>query len=216
MTIGITALIIGGVLGAYFAGSQWMMWGGHFGDEHGAHHHEMHSGGDEHWQEHMGGGPYGAGGLGPMSGMMADMMVESERAFITRMIPHHQEAVNTAREVLERGGTSDEIRELARGIIESQSAEIEDMKAWYEDWYGEAYEPTGEYEPMMRELKGLSGEELDRVFLTDMIRHHMGAIMMARSVQPYIEHSELETLTQNIVSSQSREIRQMRSYLGDL
>jgi len=40
--------------------------------------------------------------------------------------------------------------------------------------------------------------------------------MMARSVQPYIEHQELEKLTQAIVSSQSAEITQMRQMLKDL
>ncbi len=69
---------------------------------------------------------------------------------------------------------------------------------------------------MMRELANLSGVEIDRVFLEDMIGHHMGAIMMARSVQPYIEHDEIAELTQAIVSTQSAEIAQMRQMLQSL
>lgn len=157
------------------------------------------------------------GGSGAMNGsMMEGMMVESEREFLEGMIPHHQEAVDTSREVLERGGTTEEIRDLARHIIEVQKKEIADMKRWYAEWYGEEYEPTGEYEPMMRELENLSGAELDRVFLTDMIGHHMGAIMMVRSAEPYIEHAEVAELSRGIVSSQSREIMQMQSYLAQI
>jgi len=160
----------------------------------------------------------GGMGMGSMNGMdhMMNMMVSSEREFIEGMIPHHQEAVDTAKEVIARGGTTPEIRALVENIVVAQEAEIAQMKAWYRDWYGEEYADTGEYMPMMRDLNQLSGEALDRTFLEDMIMHHMGAIMMARSVQPYIEHSEIENLTQAIVTTQSDEIRLMRQLLGGL
>ena len=51
---------------------------------------------------------------------------------------------------------------------------------------------------------------LDRIFLHDMTMHHMGAIMMSRSVQPYIEHDVLRELTSNIIVNQSREIDTMQ------
>ena len=153
----------------------------------------------------------GTGGCG-CGGMMMHQ-VSSEEYFIVDMIPHHQEAIDTAREVLERGGTTEEVRALMNDIIAAQTVEIEKMKVWYEAWYGEVYEDTGAYEPMMRELANLRGAELDRVFLEDMIMHHMGAIMMARSVQPYVEHEEIAELTQAIVSTQSAEITQMRQML---
>jgi uncharacterized protein (DUF305 family) len=154
----------------------------------------------------------GMGGMGQMDHMMA-MTVLSEREFIEGMIPHHQEAVDTALEVIERGGTTPEIKQLVENIVVAQEAEIAEMKQWYQDWYGQEYADNGEYMPMMRELENLSGADIDRVFLEDMIGHHMGAIMMARSVQPYIEHSEIAELTQAIVSTQSAEIAQMRQML---
>ena len=149
-------------------------------------------------------------------GMMQQMFVTSERDFIEHMIPHHQEAIDTASEVLERGGTTVEMRDLMNNIITAQTAEIESMKTWYETWYGETYEDTGEYQPMMRELANFREVKLDQVFLEDMIMHHMGAIMMARSIQPYIEHNEMTELTINIVGTQSAEIVQMRQMLQGL
>lgn len=163
----------------------------------------------------MGGTDTGMEGMGQMNHMM-DLMVRSEREFIEGMIPHHQEAVDTAKEVMERGGTTSEIKQLVRGIVVAQEAEIVLMKQWYQDWYGETYADSGEYMPMMRELENLSGTDIDRIFLEDMIGHHMGAIMMARSVQPYVEHAEMAELTENIVSSQSAEIAQMRQMLQSL
>lgn len=69
---------------------------------------------------------------------------------------------------------------------------------------------------MMRNLSNLSGAELDKVFLEDMIMHHMGAVMMSQSVQPYIEHKELTDLTKAIVETQTVEIQQMKKMLGEL
>jgi uncharacterized protein (DUF305 family) len=156
-----------------------------------------------------------SGNTNQMDHMMA-MMVSSEQEFIEEMIPHHQEAVDTAKEVIARGGTTPAIKQLVENIVVAQEAEIAKMKQWYKDWYGKLYTDNGEYAPMMRELKNLSGAELDRVFLEDMIGHHMGAIMMARSVQPYVEHDEIAELTQAIVSTQSAEIAQMRQMLRGL
>ncbi len=59
-----------------------------------------------------------------------------DREFIRQMVPHHQMGIMMAQMVL-RGSDRPEIRELARSIIETQSAEIEQMLAWYRDWYGD-------------------------------------------------------------------------------
>lgn len=142
-----------------------------------------------------------------------DMTITSERDFLVEMIPHHQEAVDAAKQVLARGGTTPEIKSLVTNIISAQEKEIAAMKSWYQLWYGTEYQPSGTYRPMMRDLSSYSDTLLDTVFLEDMIPHHMGAIMMARDVQLYLEHVEVETLTSNIVTSQSQEIELMQNLL---
>lgn len=155
--------------------------------------------------------------MGMMGGMdHGMMMVSSEKEFITEMIPHHQEAVDTAKQVLARGATTPEIKTLMKNIITAQEKEIADMKSWYQMWYGTPYQPSGNYEPMMRDLSKLSGNELDKVFLEDMVMHHMGAIMMAHSVQSYIEHDEVRNLTKAIIETQSEEIQLMRKLRAGL
>ena len=159
----------------------------------------------------MGDGGMGMGGMHDMS-----MMVQSEREFIEEMIPHHTEAIATAKEVVARGGSTPEIKTLAENIIKAQESEVAEMKTWYKNWYGVEYVVDGTYKPMMRSLTNLSGAALDRVFLSDMIMHHMSAIMMANSVTPYIEHPEITTLTTNIKTSQSAEITLMQNLLKTL
>jgi len=144
------------------------------------------------------------------------MMIKSEREFLEGMIPHHLEAVVTAKDVIARGGSTPEIKKLAENIVSAQEKEIAMMKDWYQSWYGEEYvAESGDYQPMMRDLSTLSGSALDKVFLEDMILHHMGAVMMAQSVERYIEHQEIIDLTKAIVETQTAEIQLMRSMLSE-
>jgi uncharacterized protein (DUF305 family) len=57
-----------------------------------------------------------------------------DREFIRQMVPHHQMGIMMAQMVL-RGSEHPEVQELARSIIDTQSAEIEQMLEWYRDWY---------------------------------------------------------------------------------
>lgn len=155
---------------------------------------------------------------GAVTGMdHGNMTVRSEREFLEGMIPHHQEAVDTANEVLLRGGSTPEIKKLAEDIVTAQEKEIASMKVWYKNWYKKAYTDDGStYIPMMRNLSSLEGAALDKVFLEDMIMHHTGAIIMAQSVTPYVEHSEISALTKAIVETQAVEIQLMRRLINDL
>lgn len=61
---------------------------------------------------------------------------EFDRAFIAEMIVHHEGAVDMARAALE-SAKHDEIKQMAEDIISAQTREIEQMKNWQRDWYGE-------------------------------------------------------------------------------
>lgn len=59
-----------------------------------------------------------------------------DREFIEQMIPHHQMAIMMSTMVAS-GATHPETRDLARSIIRSQSAEINQMQQWYQAWYSQ-------------------------------------------------------------------------------
>ena len=149
-----------------------------------------------------------------MPGPMHATGVSSEYAYLTEMIAHHEEAVAAAQE-LERSPRA-EMREFGESIIASQSAQIDLMEQWLTDWYptrsGEA-----EYQPMMRDLTGLSGDRLDRLFLQDMVGHHMGAIMMSQRLLMGggADHEQVEVLAQTIRDEQHAEIFQMQQWLNE-
>lgn len=162
----------------------------------------------------MAGRPDVSGGMGGM-GMGMGMQVRNEFDYLTRMIPHHEEAIVAAK-TLQSGTQRQEMRTFAASIIETQSAEVKQMQAWLAAWYpGRDTRVT--YMPMMRPLTGLGGAALDRAFLEDMIPHHMMAVMMSQQflVANLADHGEVVPFARNIRDMQQNEIYTMTGWLRD-
>lgn len=142
------------------------------------------------------------------------LTVDSEAAFITGMIPHHQEAVESARAVLETTERP-EVRELARNVIATQTEEIATLESWLTQWYPDAAE--ADYTPMMDDPAGLNPDEADRAFLKGMIMHHQGAINMAQSYlnADFEKQAEVVGMAEAIVKVQDGEVEQMQSWLNE-
>ena len=85
-------------------------------------------------EEDMGGMDHGSGGM-DMEGMSEEDMTaldsasgaEFDRMFLEMMIPHHQGAVDMAETEIADGSNPDAV-EMAREIVESQTAEIAEMQ----------------------------------------------------------------------------------------
>jgi uncharacterized protein (DUF305 family) len=85
----------------------------------------------------MGGGMMSQNGMhmGGQEDMTAlENASDFDKAFIEEMIPHHQLAIMMAN-MLQSGTNRPEMQQLAKNIISSQSKEIQQMQAWYTQWY---------------------------------------------------------------------------------
>lgn len=72
--------------------------------------------------------------MGDMNAMLDGKSGDAfDKAFIEAMIPHHQGAIDMAEAALERAG-HDEIKAMARDIIEAQQREIDMMEGWLSAW----------------------------------------------------------------------------------
>lgn len=58
-----------------------------------------------------------------------------DRRYIRAMLPHHRAAVQMAREALQKSERP-QIKRLARQIIDTQVAEMEQLREWQKAWYG--------------------------------------------------------------------------------
>ena len=80
-----------------------------------------------------------AGGMSGMGGMNVDLgQLENaqpfDKAFIDNMIPHHESAIQMAKDARTKA-QHQEIKDLAGQIIAAQQQEIDQMKAWRTQWF---------------------------------------------------------------------------------
>jgi uncharacterized protein (DUF305 family) len=148
-------------------------------------------------------------GLRGMGGMMAP---RDEADYLLTMVPHHREAILAA-ESLTRS-QHPQLRRLGRSIRTTQAQQVRLMQRWIDRWYPQAT-PASDYLPMMSDLSGLSGDDLDRTFLTEMVHHHMMAVMMSRHLlrSGLVRHPAVAGLAESVIDEQSAEIVQMRNWL---
>lgn len=98
------------------------------------------------------------GMMGGSSGMMGGSMMggtQMDRMFLRMMIPHHQLAIDMARDALTRA-QHPALQGLARAIIQVQSAEITEMEGYLKTWYGEGTtrDLAGPMRALMQRLMG--------------------------------------------------------------
>jgi uncharacterized protein (DUF305 family) len=145
---------------------------------------------------------------------------ETDGAFITEMVPHHEAAIEMA-DVALNEGEHPETRQLAQSIIDSQSDEISRLEAAHERLFdapagGADHGSLGLSEAdsgMSHDASGLQGAKpFDREFIDMMIPHHQGAILMARIQLERGEDPELKELAQEIIDAQSEEIEEMNAW----
>lgn len=164
--------------------------------------------------------------LAPQNQIINSGMMDTH--FIEQMIPHHEDAITMANLALTQASRP-EIKQLAQAIIDSQSQEIDQMKAWYRDWYGQEV-PTGSQVMGQHGMiggrgmhMGIMGDEtdltrleqaadFDKAFIEEMIPHHQMAVMMASMLKRGTQRPEMEQLTDDIITAQTREIDQMREW----
>jgi uncharacterized protein (DUF305 family) len=145
--------------------------------------------------------------------------------FAAAMSPHHSQAITMA-ELAATHAQSPNVKALAARIREAQSREVDRIAAWLQDWgsrgatmppHGighEAHGPGMLTDAEMDQLGRASGREFDRLFLTLMIRHHEAAIQMATEEIARGKSAEAQRAAENIKSTQSAEITEMKQLLA--
>jgi uncharacterized protein (DUF305 family) len=154
------------------------------------------------------------------------------------MIMHHAQAVEMTA-LIESHTANKELRLLGARISHSQSEEINFMKRWLEaggestsmpmkemsgmnmpgmDMSGHQMLMPGMLTPkQMDALRKAKGAEFDRLFLSGMIQHHGGALVMVKNLFDTAgagQDAELFNFATDVDSGQRAEIRIMQNMLG--
>ncbi|MGN2642095.1 MULTISPECIES: DUF305 domain-containing protein [Nocardia] len=172
------------------------------------------------------------------SGTVTGAHNDADVAFAREMIPHHRQAVEMAAMAPSRS-TNPEVLELAAQIQAAQDPEIATMTGWLQSWGASATPTTGGgmdhggmpmtpgsmpmtsgampgmmSDEQMAQMRGATGAEFDRMWLTAMIAHHQGAIEMARTELGAGADPEAKALAQRIIDAQQSEITRMQGLLA--
>ncbi|WP_127476730.1 DUF305 domain-containing protein [Microbacterium sulfonylureivorans] len=168
----------------------------------------------------------------------------ADHCYIEGMIPHHEQALELSRLVLEAEDVRERTRALAEFIVVDQSTEIDTMHAWQDAWtraipvdgVGAAHAahdasagsiPTGcgdhaDHAGMkgmatpaqLAALDEAEGAEADRLFLELMIVHHEGALAMATIAVTEGSNAFVRTSGKHVLVEQEREITAMTALLA--
>jgi uncharacterized protein (DUF305 family) len=145
---------------------------------------------------------------------MQHAQTTSEQMFLIEMIPHHQEAVDTSKEILATT-QNEHLKDLAQRIVDAQEKEIVMMQNWTAMWYPEK-NYTAAYQNMMPPLQEYSGKEKDMAYLQGMTHHHMMAVVMAQDVLKLNPRSEVADFARHIISVQQQEMQEMSQITREL
>jgi len=157
---------------------------------------------------------------------------EADVVFASMMIPHHAQAISMADMALDQA-TNPKVKALAPKIKAAQRPEIERMSGWLTGW-GAPVPATGGGSDMsgmegmddqtggmmsakeISSLEKATGPAFDRMWLQMMVKHHQGALDMAKTALGQGANPEAKKLAKSIIDSQSAEIAEMNSILAGI
>jgi uncharacterized protein (DUF305 family) len=152
---------------------------------------------------------------------------QADVTFAQHMIPHHQQAIEMSDTVLAKQGIDARVIDMANRIKAAQGPEIQQMQSWLSQWgvptmpmtpgSMAGHDVSGMMsEQDMNDLKSADGVEASKLFLTQMIAHHQGAITMGTDEIKNGQYPPAVSMAQSIVTGQQREITEMQGILASL
>ncbi len=153
----------------------------------------------------------------------------ADTTFAQMMIPHHAQAVEMSDMILKKQDIPAEVTALATRIKAAQAPEIEQMTGWLKSWNESATPSAGAHSGHgmggmngmmsaddMKKLDAAQGTEAAKLFLTQMITHHEGAVMMAKTEESGGQNPQAVELSKTIITAQEKEIQEMKDLLAKL
>jgi uncharacterized protein (DUF305 family) len=168
--------------------------------------------------------PVELGSASAAAGRSASGFNDTDVMFVQMMLPHSDQAVSMSDLLLDKRGVNSEVAALARQIREAQQAEIRTMDSWFEVMGRPQMEEGPHHgglegmldENEMQQLDLANARDGQRLFLEAMIKHHTGAIDLAKREIADGQHPGPVELANHILTTQQQEIDDMTGLLTKL
>ncbi|MET0236180.1 MAG: DUF305 domain-containing protein [Kibdelosporangium sp.] len=145
---------------------------------------------------------------------------DADFRYVKMMIKHHQQALEMTSLAAAQAADAT-LKSFAARIADTQLPDIKAMQAWLtRAGAGPAHDESHDRmqgmatAEQLAALRAASGPAFDRLFLELMTRHHEGAVAMATDLLQTGSDVFVEEMAQDVISTQQKEIGQMRSMLG--
>ncbi|GAB3733290.1 DUF305 domain-containing protein [Amycolatopsis oliviviridis] len=146
---------------------------------------------------------------------------QADVTFAQGMIPHHEQALTMAKLVDGRTRNA-KVVDLAARIQRAQDPEIQQLNGLLKSW---GVAPSGDHsahgsmsgmmtEDDLAKLGKAKDAAFDKQWLEMMVKHHEGALAMAKTAVQQGSDAEVKALAQKVIDGQQAEITEMRALLG--
>lgn len=147
-----------------------------------------------------------------ISDLQSKTGIDFDTAFINGIVEHHLAATSMAKYV-DNEAPHDEIKKLANSIISSQSQQIGELQdiAIAQGYNLQPPDPAM-LDSMTAMLNGKTGNDLEKQFMADMIKHHQAALDMAKPAATNANNADVKRIAAEMIDEQTKEIAQLRAW----
>ncbi|MFI5559462.1 DUF305 domain-containing protein [Amycolatopsis japonica] len=159
-------------------------------------------------------------GASPMAQQAAVPFNDADVAFARQALAHHQQGMDLA-SLAETRAANDQLKVLAKRIIDTHEPEIARLSGLIEAWgqpapddpnlehvQRDGYVSPGD----MAELAGLSGKDFDRQFVTRLLRQREAGVRIADAETQHGRNPDARDLAATTSRSQQQEIGDLRGF----
>ena len=160
------------------------------------------------------------------------MPMQGDAGYVDMMMMHHDQGIEMAKAVVEKGQRED-VKAFASKIISGQQEEKKELESYKATLAAGTSGSGGGHEMAgMKDMKGMhdmkdmpemkkgqqdikrlqaaSSAEADRLFLAAMAQHHQQAVQMSRKAKPTLKDAKVRAFADRTITKQTQEIGEIK------
>lgn len=130
--------------------------------------------------------------------------IADQKIFLEEVIPLYADAITGTQRVAERSQNT-QLQDYAKKSIDVQTKELWLMLGWYQSKYNESLNTLTNTKKALVDVSHLSGDDLDRTYLQEMIDHNTAVLSLARSVSSSVPEGEFQSFITDMITSKTKE-----------
>ena len=146
---------------------------------------------------------------------LAQSLERADAMAIQGMIQANQAEVEAGK-LASQKAQKPEVRKFAEKMVEDHGRKLEDLKALAEKkGVAAPNQPSGEQQAVLKKLQAASGEEFDRVYMSEMVQAHGEVLQSTRKVAREAKDADLKAAAQKSAPGTEAHLKMAREIAGE-